>query len=380
MLDTETISNFNGGLYLQWNITGNVVIQFSGMGGNNAVLSGLFFDPPTQTSDVLSLSGPSTGTAGAAQTFTATVLGPNGQTDATYIGTIHFSSTDSQASLPANYTFTAADAGKRTFSATLETTGTQSMTATDTASQNITGTASVTVVSAASATLVKTDSATQGNWIGAYGSQGFNIIGNSSTYPSYATVSVAGQTSTTWASPTTDPGALQTPGGASRIAACWYSGTSFTVNVNLTDGKAHDIAIYAFDWPDFGRSEQIQVLSAATGAVLDTETISNFSGGLYLQWNMTGNVIIQFSGMGGYNAVLSGLFFDPASNIQSVATAFLLWRNAATQGNSIAAYNNSVASEMGTMDFSGADNQALLPTDSTSAAAYAGVRARRRQS
>ncbi len=142
----------------------------------------------------------------------------------------------------------------------------------------------VYVVQAGSATLVNRDSTTQGNWIGTYGSQGYNIIGSSSSYPSYATVSVAGQTATTWASPTTDPGALQTPGSAGRIAACWYSGTSFTVNVNLTDGQAHDIAIYAFDWPDYGRSERIQVLSV-TGAVLDTETISNFNCGLYLQWN-----------------------------------------------------------------------------------------------
>ena len=83
------------------------------------------------------------------------------------------------------------------------------------------------------------------------------------------------------------------------------------MSINLTDGQAHDVAVYAVDWPDYGRSEQIQVSSASTGAVLDTETISNFNGGLYLQWRITGDVIIQFSGMGGTNAVLSGLFFDP---------------------------------------------------------------------
>ena len=29
---------------------------------------------------------------------------------------------------------------------------------------------------------------TQGNWIGAYGSQGYNVIGNATSYPAYATV------------------------------------------------------------------------------------------------------------------------------------------------------------------------------------------------
>ena len=51
--------------------------------------------------------------------------------------------------------------------------------------------------------------------------------------------------------------------------------------------------------------------------MLDSETISSFNGGLYVQWQITGNVIIQFNGMGGTNAVLSGLFFDPASNNRS---------------------------------------------------------------
>ena len=38
------------------------------------------------------------------------------------------------------------------------------------------------------ATLVGRDTTTQGNWIGTYGSQGYNIIGNTTSYPGYATV------------------------------------------------------------------------------------------------------------------------------------------------------------------------------------------------
>ena len=41
--------------------------------------------------------------------------------------------------------------------------------------------------------------------------------------PSYATVTPAGQSTYTWATSTTDPRALQDPGGTSRIAAGWYS-------------------------------------------------------------------------------------------------------------------------------------------------------------
>ena len=51
----------------------------------------------------------------------------------------------------------------------------------------------------ASASLVKSDTATQGNWIGVYGSSGYNVIGKPANIPSYATVTPAGQSTYTWA-------------------------------------------------------------------------------------------------------------------------------------------------------------------------------------
>jgi hypothetical protein len=56
-----------------------------------------------------------------------------------YTGTVAFSSSDPIASLPANYTFTAADAGVHTFTATLKRAGSQFITVTDTAAPNVTG-------------------------------------------------------------------------------------------------------------------------------------------------------------------------------------------------------------------------------------------------
>ena len=65
---------------------------------------------------------------------------------------LFFSSSDlPDASLPANYTFTAADAGTTTFSATLVTPGTQDLTATDTTTSTITGTESNITVQASTA-------------------------------------------------------------------------------------------------------------------------------------------------------------------------------------------------------------------------------------
>ena len=91
------------------------------------------------------------------------------------------------------------------------------------------------------------DATTQGNWIGAYGAQGYDVIVSAISLPGYATVTPSGQSNNLGprARPTR---ALQDPGGTSRIAACWYAATSFTVDVDLTDGQAHDLELYFFDY------------------------------------------------------------------------------------------------------------------------------------
>src|SRR5205823_2992778 len=77
---------------------------------------------------------PSPATAGEAHTITVTALDNAGNVLTGYTGTVHFSSSDPQAALPTtDYTSTAGDNGTHTFSVTLKTAGTQSLTATDTA-------------------------------------------------------------------------------------------------------------------------------------------------------------------------------------------------------------------------------------------------------
>src|SRR5262249_28992842 len=84
------------------------------------------------TLNQLAVAGfPSPSAAGVAGSFMVTAQDAYGNTVSGYIGTIHFTSSDGQAVLPANYTFTLADNGVHTFSATLKTAATQSITATD---------------------------------------------------------------------------------------------------------------------------------------------------------------------------------------------------------------------------------------------------------
>jgi hypothetical protein len=186
------------------------------------------------------------------------------------------------------------------------------------------------------ATFVKTDTSTEGNWIGVYGAQGYNIIGSGSSYPSYAIVTPAGTTTTIWSTDPTSQSALETPGGGGRIAAAWYNSTSFTVDVDLTDGQAHDLALYFDDYNGSNeRSEQVQISDVTTGSVLYTQTVSDFSNGTYLQWVITGNVLITITRLAGTNAVLNGLFFDAPS-----ASATFVKEDTTTGGNWIGSYGS----------------------------------------
>ena len=105
----------------------------------------------TASFDKLVLSAPTAVTAGTSFSLTVTAENSSGATDTGYLGTIQFTSTDVQAGLPANFTFSTTDDGTSTFPVTLKTAGSQSITATDTATAAITGTVSGISVSPAAA-------------------------------------------------------------------------------------------------------------------------------------------------------------------------------------------------------------------------------------
>ena len=88
---------------------------------------------------------------GTSFSLTVTAQKSSGATDTGYTGTIHFTSSDVQAGLPANFPFAAGDDGTYTFTVTLKTAGSQSITATDTTTSAITGTLSGINVSPAAA-------------------------------------------------------------------------------------------------------------------------------------------------------------------------------------------------------------------------------------
>ena len=129
--------------------TGYDLVTGRGTPVANLIVAGLVGQSSTPAAAThFSVTTSSSGTAGTALSVTVIALDANGNTVPSYAGTIHFTSSDGSAVLPANATLTN---GTGSFSVTLKTVGSQTITATDTTTSSITGTATVNVTAAAPA-------------------------------------------------------------------------------------------------------------------------------------------------------------------------------------------------------------------------------------
>jgi hypothetical protein len=165
---------------------------------------------------------------------------------------------------------------------------------------------------AQTATFVKADTTTHGTWA-SYGIDGYSIPQETTSLPSYATVTGNSPYLYTWAANTTDPrGLTVSPTSTLRAATCWF-GSGWNTNISITDGATHELAIYLVDWDSGSRAETVQILNTATSAVLNTQSVTSFVGGEYLVWNVSGNVTIRIIQVAGPNAVMSGIFFAPVA-------------------------------------------------------------------
>lgn len=158
------------------------------------------------------------------------------------------------------------------------------------------------------------DKATGANWQGKYGSQGYAIPLGISSLQSTATVTVSGSSTWTWAQGFT----------------CWYSSSSFTISVNILDGKSHQVALYIQDYDKQERAESVQAVPTTA-----------FTSGDYVVFNnVSGNTTFTISRVMGPNAVVSGIFFDPGTVVTPPAPThevILDWTVSASTG--VTGYN-----------------------------------------
>ncbi len=175
------------------------------------------------------------------------------------------------------------------------------------------------------ARFVKEDSTTSGNWGGVYGKDGHilcNYNGNSSdisVLPSYVSSLVwsPGPTqATVWATGTNDTRALA-PNSSNqglRNAACYYNNPNMPFTINVTGTNYYQVALYFVDWDNKNRRLAVEMFDANTLNLIAPEQVStNFYGGKYLVYTYNKSVRFRFDQVRGDNAVLSGIFFDPAA-------------------------------------------------------------------
>jgi len=266
--------------------------------------------------NIVTFSGfPSPTTAGVPGNYTVTIHNPDRTIDTAFTGTVSFSSSDPQAVLPYNYTFTSADAGVHTFSATLTTAGTQSITATDTATPSLTGgEVGITVNPAAANTMIV------------------------SGFPLRITAGVAGTLTVTL-------------NDAYGNIATGYTGT---VHFTSSDGKASLPANYTFTAADAGvHTFSVTLKTAGTQSLTatDTTTASLYStdGGITVKPAAASRFILSAPA-----SVSAGVPFSLTLTVQD-------------------AYGNVVTGYTGTIHFASTDTRATLPKNYTFTAADKGV-------
>jgi hypothetical protein len=97
----------------------------------------------------MTLTVPSSAAALTPFNVTVTTKDPYGNIATGYTGKVHFTSSDLLATLPADYTFTAADAGRHQFSVTLATPPAQTISVRDVANPNLGTTSGMITVTVA---------------------------------------------------------------------------------------------------------------------------------------------------------------------------------------------------------------------------------------
>ena len=429
VLDTRTISSFSGGLYLSWQLTGNVELKFTGLNGTSPVLNGIFFDHVGSQSFVAANRGVQGNWQGIYGAQGYDFFGSSVSSLPAYaqISTTNATSYiwDSNTTDPRGLEVPGSGISRRIASAMYGRNGsfTVNLDLTDGLTHQVSiyvadwlnrgrservqlvdpangqvldsrvipsysggeyltwkMTGNVELVftglsgpnpivngiffdqanqGSAAATFISSDTTTQGNWEGTYGTEGYDLMEAASSVPSYARITTTNTSSYVTEASTTDSRGLQVPGRSSRVAAMWenQSGSSFTVDIDLTDGLSHDVSIYAVDWNNLGRSEEVQVIDQTTGTVLDTRTISSFANGEYLTWRLSGNVELKFTSLSGPNAVLNGIFFG-----QSNAATFVS-SDTTTQGSWKGVYGADGYSIVG--DLTSLPSDAFMTTSGT---------------
>jgi len=178
------------------------------------------------------------------------------------------------------------------------------------------------------AKLLGLDFETKGDWVGNYGSDGYIIFTDDDSlekvpayakwedsFPDFYLWWETGSGTTTAARE--QSALLKGPDSEERIAACYYTGDDFTINIKVGE-EPKKISLYMNDFDAYKRSADITAYNKKGDALKEPAEVVSFDvgayvGGCYLSYVITGEVQFEFVCTGeNTNVVLSGIFFDPA--------------------------------------------------------------------
>jgi glucose/arabinose dehydrogenase len=159
------------------------------------------------------------------------------------------------------------------------------------------------------------DTMTHGNWDLTLGTDGVVIAGDSTNLPPAVDLMATDNATLIWDENAPEGNALRRASGAGFIAAAWEAPTEFSLDLDLRDGRLHQISFYFLDWDTTNKRRQtVDVLDAESGAPLGSQAVSEFSNGVYLRWRLRGHVRVRIRATGNGSAVLSGIFLDEDFN------------------------------------------------------------------
>lgn len=173
---------------------------------------------------------------------------------------------------------------------------------------------------------VKEDSKTSGNWGGVYGSEGYMLFnygqGDKGELPGYVEFARCTRGATgAWPTDGKDARVLspdRTNEGA-RVAGFFrnhppiMAGTTAYVEIKLREPRKFRVALYALDFEKQQRRQAYEIIDFETGdLVAPVQVLKGYENGKYIVFECDRSVKIRFIQMRGDNAVVSGVFFDPA--------------------------------------------------------------------
>jgi hypothetical protein len=177
------------------------------------------------------------------------------------------------------------------------------------------GTASVTFVGNSARFVAPVDTTSRGTWNGIYGQAGYALAAQPANIlklpPYLSSLTLPGAAATyVFADPTLDARGLQKPPAfTARFADTWFDPNVIAIQLNFTDKASHRVAIYCFDFDTTTRHQTVEMVDGASGTVLDTQTLTDFNGGVWLQWDLSGQILLRITRTGALNAVICGIFF-----------------------------------------------------------------------